>query len=362
MNRRPLSFAILPPPWPLWQSFRCFIMTVLLFCWTSTNAHAERRVALLIGNAAYTQPGGSLKNPVNDVSDMYAKLQTLGFQKKNIVYRENLRVTDIETTLEEFSRKLAGDSSDDRDTVALIYYSGHGMQVSGKNYLPAVDARINSEFSAKRQSIVVSDLMELLASGKSRVNLVFLDSCRDNPFNLGTKSMTRGLSKEEAPSGTWIAYATRHNQVADDGAGRNGTFTAQLLQHIGTPDLPFEQMFKRVGNGVIAATKNKERRQEPWLEGWISGDFYFASAQPSSAPVVVPPVPVPAVAATPPSPKPVAQGPQPGQVPPVSAAVPARPFGSDSEKSGNATRYVDKNGCLREANGSFIVGFRSDCK
>jgi formylglycine-generating enzyme required for sulfatase activity len=124
---------------------------------------------------------------------------------------------------------------------------------------------------------VLGDILKIMRAGKTRINLVFLDSCRDNPFSVGTKSATRGLIKEEPPSGTWIAYATQYGRTADDNPGsRNGVFTGQLLQHIGTPNITVEQMFKLVAAGVVSATSNREKQQEPWPEGFLYGDFYFS--------------------------------------------------------------------------------------
>jgi uncharacterized caspase-like protein len=122
---------------------------LLLLCLflVAPPGYAERRVALLIGNAGYTAQADKLKNPHNDAHDMAVKLQSLGFKREDIIYRLDLKVDQIDATLEEFRKKIG------EDTVALFYYSGHGLQVNGRNYLPAVDARIDNEFS-DRKSVV----------------------------------------------------------------------------------------------------------------------------------------------------------------------------------------------------------------
>lgn len=266
----------------------CVAAVCILVC---GSAQAERRVALVIGNADYTQQKDRLRNPLNDAQDMYAKLQTIGFAKADIVYRENLTQRSIDQALVEFEKKLGG------DTVALVYYAGHGMAVNGKNYLPAVDADIQTESQVARQSISVSELMDLLERGRSRVNLMFLDACRDNPFGRGFRSASRGMTKESPPEGTWVAYSTKYGDVADDGPGRNGLFTERLLAHIGTPGLSVDQMFRLVANDVVDRTRNSPKRQRPWPEGWLSSEFYLVPGAVVPSPRSIEPV-VPVVAQT----------------------------------------------------------------
>lgn len=252
-------------------------------CLVCTVAQAERRVALVIGNANYVQEKKRLANPVNDAQDMYAKLQTLGFAKADIVYRENLEQRNIDTTLAAFAKLLGQE-----DTVALVYYAGHGLGLGDQNYLLAVDARIDDKLQVPRQSIAVSDLIKLMRNGRSRVNLLFLDACRNDPFSRSWGSSERGMTKTNPPVGTWIAYATEFGKTADDGAGqRNGVFTERLLAHIGTPGIALEEMFRNVANDVVERTKNE---QTPWPEGWLSKPFYMASApvRPDPVPKTVP--------------------------------------------------------------------------
>lgn len=244
---------------------------VLCLCGADASAQQERRVALVIGNAAYEE--GALRNPVNDAQDMRAKLLRLGFSPGNIVYRENLRTRDIGPTLREFRNKLLAQPG----AVALVFYAGHGVQFRGENYLPAVDARIEGEEDVPLQSLHLRGLMDVLAESRSRLNLVFLDACRNNPIKRAFRSGSRGLGRIDAamPTGTLIAYATRANDVAADGAGRNGVFTSALLQHMESPGQAIEQMLKRVARSVRESSKGA---QEPWSEGLIDGDFYFASS------------------------------------------------------------------------------------
>jgi len=226
----------------------------------------ESRVALVIGNGAYKS--SPLKNPVNDSKDVAAKLRSLGF---TVVERNNLVVKQIGSTLREFRSTLKPGS------VALVYYAGHGLQIKGENYLPAVDAEIGGEEDVPNQSLAMRQIMDVLGDAKTRLNLVFLDACRDNPYARSFRSSASGLSKENAPSGTLISFATRPGSVASDGAGRNGLYTSALLAAMNEPNRPIEQVLKSVVSTVKASSKNQ---QEPWMEGSIEGEFCFSGCKP----------------------------------------------------------------------------------
>ena len=225
------------------------------------NAVSEQRIALVIGNGAYTS--SPLKNPVNDARDMAKKLRGLGF---NVIERNNLQIKQIGSTLREFRSKLAPGA------VALVFYAGHGLQIKGDNYLPAVDAEINSEEDVPNQSLAVKQIMDVLDESKTRLNLVFLDACRNNPYARSFRSADKGLARVNAPSGTLISYATRPGSIAADGGGRNGLYTSKLLAQMNST-VQIEQALKRVVTAVKAASQGK---QEPWMEGSIEGDFCFA--------------------------------------------------------------------------------------
>jgi formylglycine-generating enzyme required for sulfatase activity len=241
------------------------------------NAVSEKRIALVIGNSAYTNT--PLKNPVNDARDMANKLRKLGF---DVIERNNLQTRQIGGTLREFRSKLAPGA------VALVFYAGHGLQIKGDNYLPAIDADINSEEDVPNQSLAVKQIMDVLDEAKTRLNLVFLDACRNNPYaSRGFRSTERGLARVSAPSGTLISYATKPGSVAADGDGRNGLYTSKLLAQMDS-NQQVEQTLKRVVSEVKAASRGK---QEPWMEGSIEGDFCFAGCQVASLEAV--PLPAP---------------------------------------------------------------------
>lgn len=247
-------------------SNKCFLTAfgLLLFVYVSiflpVEASQERRVALVVGNAKYEV--SPLLNPTNDSADVAAKLKSYGFE---VVYRENLKMRQIGSMLREFKSKLSPGST------ALIFYAGHGLQVRGENYFPTIDADIQSEEDIQNQSIGLKQLMDILEEAKTRTNIVMLDACRNNPFERRTRSLSRGLASTSAPSGTMIAYSTRPGSVAEDGLGRNGLYTEQLLKVMDNRK-PIEQVLKQLVSSVKAASKG---RQEPWSEGSLEGDFCF---------------------------------------------------------------------------------------
>lgn len=239
-----------------------FLLGTLLALLLSSPTHAAR-LALVIGNRDYTV--GPLKNPINDAEAMSRTLSGLGFGTTLV---KNLKRDDIGQTVEKFvSRIKAGDD-------VLVFYAGHGLQVKGVNYLPAVDANIRVESDVALNSLNLNQLLDRLDEAKSGVRLLLIDACRDNPYSRSFRSGARGLARVEgAPSGTLMHFATRPGGVAADGTGGNGLYTSELLKHLKTPGLPVESILKRVAAGVKQASGGD---QQPWTEGALDGEFYFA--------------------------------------------------------------------------------------
>ena len=225
------------------------------------SAAVGDRVALVIGNGKYAS--APLVNSVNDSRAIAQELRAMGFK---VIERENLQSRQIASTLREFRTSLTPGS------VALFFYAGHGLQIKGVNYLPAVDAEIQSEDDVPMQSIDVNRVLDILGESKTRLNLLFLDACRNNPYARSMRSGVSGLAKVDAPSGTLISFATRPGSTASDGMSGHGVYTEQLLAQMKQPNQPIEQVLKRVGADVKRATRGA---QEPWMEGSIEGDFYF---------------------------------------------------------------------------------------
>ena len=164
--------------------------------------------------------------------------------------------------------------------VTLRENAGHGMQVKGRNYLVPTDADIQLEDEVPYSTIDVSLVLDKLEVGKSAVNIVILDACRNNPFARRFRSSGTGLAQMDAPIGTLIAFATAPGSVAQDGSGENGVYTKHLLESITMPGLPVEQMFKRVRVGVA---KDTNEAQVPWESSSMKGDFVFRDAPPPQA-------------------------------------------------------------------------------
>jgi tol-pal system protein YbgF len=242
---------------------RLIFVLLAVFSNASIAQPKENRVALVMGNSAYTS--APLKNPTNDAKDMAAKLKGMGF---TVVERNNLTAKQIGSTLREFRSKLTPGS------VALVYYAGHGLQIKGENYFPTVDAEITGEEDVPNQSLAMRQIMDVLEEAKTRLNLVFLDACRNNPYQRSFRSSSDGLSRVNAPSGTLISFATRPGSVAADGTGRNGLYTGALLEAMDSRGDQIEQVLKRVVTRVKAGSNNQ---QEPWTEGSIDGEFCFGS-------------------------------------------------------------------------------------
>jgi uncharacterized caspase-like protein len=225
---------------------------------------SRRLTALVIGNAAY-EGSSKLKNPGNDADDVAAKLNVCGFEVVKMIDCSN---TDLDRALKRFKRSLVGND------VGLFFFAGHGMQIDGENYLAAVDTDTEGEVEAKHSSLPLNRVIDVMEKADTTTNIIILDACRDNPFERAwtRSSASRGLAPVYAPKGTLIAYATSPGQVANDGRGRNGAYTAALLQHIATPDCSIESMFKRVRNTLSAATR---RKQISWEHTSLSGEFFF---------------------------------------------------------------------------------------
>jgi hypothetical protein len=234
---------------------------------------AERRVALVIGNAAYRH-GGALANPRNDAADTAAALKRAGFET---IVGLDLDRAGMEDAVIRFSR--AARESD----VALFYYAGHAMQHSGINYLMPVDARLQDEADLRR-IIRVDQIVADLQQAKN-LRILILDACRDNPLaeefkrSVGSTRaapVQNGLAKIDSPRGMIIAYATQAGRTADDGRGRNSPFTTAFLKHIEAPD-EIGMVFRRIASDVYKTTS---QAQLPELSLSLIGEFYLRGRPP----------------------------------------------------------------------------------
>ena len=252
------------------------VLAVLVGALLARPALAERRVALVIGNAAY-QTAAPLKNPANDAADISAALQRLGFE---VVAGNDLDAQSMRRTVKRFADVLPGAD------VALFFYAGHAVQVNGKNYLAPVDADLQKESDLDFETVSL-DLVRRQMEREATTQLVFLDACRDNPLTRRFISAARstragaGLARlETAAEGTFIAFATQPDNVALEGAERNSPFIAALLRNIDRPGVEISALMTDVRRDVYEAT---DRQQLPWTNSSLLGSFYFNPPEPALA-------------------------------------------------------------------------------
>ncbi len=258
---------------------RCLIAVLgVIGCLAATQALAERRVALVIGNAQYAHTP-ALPNPRNDAQDIADALRRVGFE---VTLGYDLDQIRFARTIDDFARALEGAD------VGLFFYAGHGLQINEKNYLVSTEAKLESTFLVPSETIELDAVIRLMES-KANTNLIFLDACRNNPLtdnlkrNLAainrTVSVGRGLARIE-PTGrdTLVAFSSAPGQEAADGRGRNSPFTASLLRHMPKPGLEVSVMLKEVTADVRQETNNVQRPQQ--LSD-MSKAFYFVKAEPA---------------------------------------------------------------------------------
>src|SRR5689334_3929699 len=252
-------------------------------------AFAEKRVALVIGNAAY-QNVPRLPNPVNDGNTIATTLKDAGFDV--VDNRHDMSAADTRRALRDFA-----DRARDAD-IAVVYYAGHGIEVDGGNYLIPVDAKLERDTDVYDEALSL-DRVLLAVEPAKKLRLVILDACRDNPFTknmkrtLAQRAIGQGLAKIEPTSpNLLIAYSAKAGSTAADGDGRNSPFTTALSKHLTTPGLDVRRAFGYVRDDVLKTTNN---RQEPFVYGSLGGED-------------VPLVPAPKVAAATATPALSAQG------------------------------------------------------
>lgn len=271
----------------------------LISMFFSASAAAQGCVALVIGNAAYTD--APLKNPLHDAQDMAHTLRALGCE---VLAVTNAGKKQMLEAVNEFGGRLP------QAQVGVFYYSGHGVQYHGKNYLIPLHATIGAPADLEQETVDAGRILGRMEHSKIALNVVILDACRNNPFRnlLGFRSYgDRGLAAMAPPvRGALIAYATQPDNVASDGTGRNGTYTKHLLQYLPQPGLSLPELFNAVGLAVSAESNGA---QVPWMNTSPLPRFCFAGCQAGSAPVLPPqpprqePLPIPR-----PTPEPTGRG------------------------------------------------------
>ena len=242
----------------------------------------EQRVALVIGNSNY-QNTQALPNPDNDAQSMAQFLNSAGFE---VIAATDLSQNDMIRVVQDFSAKVAARGP---NTVAMVYYAGHGVQLAGENYLIPVDAKISTPDDLASNAVRLVDVMATLQAIPSRLRIVVLDACRNNPFP-NIDDAGRGLAIVDAPAGSIVGYSTAPGAEALDGSGGHSPYTSAFLRLAHEPNQPIETLFKRIRLEVNNATDGV---QTPWESSSLTTDFTFfgdtavaATRAPVNAPVV----------------------------------------------------------------------------
>lgn len=233
--------------------------------------HSGARIALVIGNSHYKDVD-PLANPERDAKLVADALKRAGFEKVQLL---------IDATRESLAAALKAFAADAAGADwALVYFAGHGIEVDGSNYLVPTDVKYENDDDIPKESIALDQILNAVGAA-SKLRLVILDACRENPFVAEMKGKAvsaagRGLARIEPESGTLVAFATKHGHLATDGTGENSPFAASLVKRISTPGLEISQLFRLVHDDVYASTG---QQQEPFTYGQLSAQEFFFKAR-----------------------------------------------------------------------------------
>jgi uncharacterized caspase-like protein len=245
-------------------------------------AHAQTKVALVIGNGAY-QNVPALPNPPHDAADIAAAFERLGFSVQLI---KDANYDAMRRALLQFSSKAR------EADMAIIYFAGHGMEMDGENWLVPVDAELKTDLDMNQEAISLSSII-LKVTPATKLGLVILDACRNNPFSgkmkrtVATRAIGRGLSRIEPTNNVLVAYSAKDGTTAIDGAGRNSPFTTALLKYLEVPGLEINFLFRDVRDDVISVTNGE---QQPFVYGSLSKEAIFFKPPPAAPPPPAPDV------------------------------------------------------------------------
>ena len=227
------------------------------------------RVALVIGNSAY-QHVSELRNPVNDAADIGATLETLGFSVNRVL---DASKGEIQRAVDEFQSAASRRGTE----MALFYYSGHGVEYEGVNYIIPVTAEISDEYQLVDQAVSLDRVVTAMDRGSAEFNMVVLDACRDNPFFRTRSAGSRGLAAMSGGGkGSMIVFATSPGDVAQDGSGRNSPFTQAFMEHAPTPGIEVSTLMRRINGTVQELTGGA---QTPWFNASYTGEVFLSAAE-----------------------------------------------------------------------------------
>lgn len=339
-------------------------------------AWAEKRIALVIGNAEYDGSLPPLENPVNDAKLIVGALKKVGFE---VISVADASQKEMKRAINRFGAAIADGGA---DVTALFFYAGHGLQVNGTNYLVPVNAEIAQEGDVDIESVAADAILSQMEHAGAKTSIVILDACRNNPLSRGFRSASRGLARMETPNGSFLAYSTAPGDIAADGSGRNSPFARALAAEMVKPDQAIEETFRNVRIQVMQETN---QRQTPWDSSSMLVPFYFAApaakavaSAPAAKAAANVPVAEPAAPAAQPAPasEPEPQivaavdpAPQPAPEPQQQPALPASksadfvsplPDGTiviSPEVKRDLDAYLAKMASLRPLRGKLKVGF-----
>ena len=306
------------------MKIRVALLLTLLFSVASVapSFAAGERYALVIGNAKYPDAEAPLKEPINDARDIAEELKRNGF---NVDIGENLTGEQMRRAFERLYGKIKPGS------VALIFFSGFGVQSSRQSYMIPVDAQIWTEPDVRRDGFSLETVLGEINSRGAGAKIALIDASRRNPFERRFRSFSAGLAPVIAPNGTLVMYSAALSSVVSDNGSDRSLFVRELLKEMRTPDLMAEETLNRTRVGVTRASRQE---QVPWISSSLAEDFSFIpsgsgprpASQPST-PVATAPAapPAPAPAPPPPSPPVAAPAPPPPPSPPVAAPAPPPP-------------------------------------
>ena len=306
---------------PFIMKIRLALLVTLMLSVVSVGPSfaAGERYALVIGNAKYPDAEAPLKEPINDARDIADELKRDGF---NVDIGENLTGEQMRRAFERLYGKIKPGS------VALIFFSGFGVQSSRQSYMIPVDAQIWTEPDVRRDGFSLETVLGEINSRGAGVKIALIDASRRNPFERRFRSFSAGLAPVIAPNGTLVMYSAALSSVISENGSDRSLFVKELLKEIRTPDLMAEETLNRTRVGVTRASRSE---QVPWISSSLAEDFSFipsgAGPRPSSPPPAIaapapPPAPAaPQVAVAPAAPQPP-PSPPPAQPKPVEAAIP----------------------------------------
>jgi len=259
------------------RRFAALVAAALAVCLANQPALAGKRVALIVGNSSY-QNVGPLTNPANDAAAITEMFKKASFDV--VESRRDLKSQEMRRALRDFGDKARGAD------IAVVYFAGHGLEVDGVNYVIPVDAVLERDADVEDEAVSLNRIL-LAAEPATKLRLVILDACRDNPFakkmkrTIASRSIGRGLVGVEANRpNTFIAFAAKEGSTAADGDGQNSPFSTALLEHLTTPGLDIRKAFGYVRDDVMSATSNQ---QEPYTTNSLGGNDVALVPAPAAA-------------------------------------------------------------------------------